>query len=1030
MNQQESAKPASRPIYIKGLAQEDEAGFQPILDDEFPDRKGLLEIDRRSILKFLGGALALAGLPSGCRFLTPRKIVPFVQQPQDAQAGVARMYASSAQRGGYGIGLLVTNNDGRPTKLDGNPNHGSSLGSIDSKTQAEILNLYDPDRLKLPTMNGEPVAWKEVLAACRAALDKSVDGSGVTLLTEAVGSPSYAAQIKSLLAKYPKLTWRQYESASRDNVREGARLAFGQDVDTVHSFAKANVVVALDANFIFEGPGNVRYSRDLMSRRHPDAVGGMTRIYAFESQPTLVGVVSDHRVRVKASQFFALAQGIAAAVGVPGAVSSAPAPADKKVLDAAVKDLIANKGKSIVIVGEHQAPEVHALVHAINSTLGNFGQTIALTEPVIAKPFNAAAEIAGLAADMASAKVRTLLIFGGNPVYEAPGDIDFAKLIERTPLSFHLSIMPTETGMLTTYELPMNHFLESWGDAKGHDGTVAVVQPQIEMLYDSRSEIELIDAFVGLSRTGKEIVESTHKLSATAWRDVLAGGVIPTAEKASLILSPVPGIASTLRAPGDKGALELVIAPDPHIHEGRNANNSWLQELPKPITKLTWDNALLVSYATAKNLGIGQGEKKLGVIPYYGGADLVKLTVDGRSIEVPVWVNLGMADGVMVLHQGYGRSRSGVVGTKTDEEHGGGFNANFLRSSKSGSIVSATVERTGKRYTLANTQYHNTIDTSVVDNDRELIKETTVTMLAAGKPFGKEPEGAKAENAKLKPKDGATPTEADKQLPSAYDGVDFKNNPDSNYQWAMTIDLSLCTGCNACVMACQSENNISTVGKEQVKRGRAMHWIRIDRYYRGTSTDIGMGPEMIDRDNPPMYFQPVTCMQCEQAPCEPVCPVAATVHSHEGLNQMVYNRCVGTRYCSNNCPYKVRRFNFLHFTKKVEEIPVLKMLQNPEVTVRGRGVMEKCTYCVQRINTSRVTAKKEGRLVADGEIQTACQVACPGRAIIFGDKRDPANAVSKSRSDKRNYLLLEETNTRPRTSYLSRVRNPHPELEA
>ncbi|MCU0316877.1 MAG: 4Fe-4S dicluster domain-containing protein, partial [Fimbriimonadaceae bacterium] len=471
-------------------------------------------------------------------------------------------------------------------------------------------------------------------------------------------------------------------------------------------------------------------------------------------------------------------------------------------------------------------------------------------------------------------------------------------------------------------------------------------------------------------------------------------------------------------------------------------------ECPTPITNLTWDNALLVSDATAKKLGIGQPQKLLGV-PYFGNADLVTVTVDGRSLEVPVWVSLGMADDVAVLHMGYGRTKAGMVGSKRSDKEGGGFDGMKLRTSAKPYVLGkCEIAKTGKTYPLANTQFHNTIDTSVVDSDRFLIRETTVGLLASGKPFGgdgpefyfekhaggkdakvdahggDDPKGSKDSHAKM-----SEGEREDTIPPTMYSESEFDFSA-TNYQWAMTIDLSLCTGCNACVMACNIENNIPTVGKEQVMKGRELHWMRIDRYYKGTFEGVDLTGVKIDRDNPPIVIQPVTCMHCEKAPCEPVCPVAATVHSHEGLNQMVYNRCVGTRYCSNNCPFKVRRFNFLHYTKNLDQVPVLQMLQNPDVTVRGRGVMEKCTYCVQRINKARITAKKETREIADGEVLTACQVACPGQAIIFGDMRKPENAIAKSRADQRNYVLLKELNVRPRTSYLSKVRNPHPDLEA
>lgn len=1032
-----SKKRKSKPVYVRGPEQLDQPdAFKELSGDEFPHRKSLMEVDRRSVLKLMGAGMALAGL-SGCRSLVlpGRKIVPFVRQPEDAVSGTTTAYATVYNVSGYGIGVLATTHDGRPTKLDGNPNHPSSVGGLDSQTQAQMVSLYDPDRLQLPMYKGEQTSWSDSLAALRKALEDSKNGTGVYVLTETVGSPLLAAQLQDFIKVYPAATWVQWEPANRDNIREGLKTAYGQDVHHVYDLAKADVIVSLDADFLYGMLGSVRNARDVMARRKPGHPDGYNRIFAFESARTTAGVVADHRARVKASAIPRLAGLLASRLGVQGVTVGEASGVDQKIIDAAVSDLNAHRGRSVVLVGDHQPPAVHALAAVINDHLGNMGSTVKAVEPVLARPTNQQAEFQMLADAMKSGDVKVLFILGGNPAYSSYADVDFAGLLKNVPLSVTLASHADETANECTWALPASHFLEAWGDARAHDGTVSVQQPLIEPLYDTKSDVELLDALIGRSRSGHEMVEEAYRgplakdvagrrAQDLKMREILAEGVVKGTEAKPATVAIVPGVAGALTLAPASDGIDLVYLPDPSVHDGRYANNGWLQELPKPISNLTWDNALYVSHATAKKLNVGQPQTRIG-LPFYGAADMVEVTVDGRKLEVPVWVNLGQADDVVLLHLGYGRTAGGDVLRSGDFYHGGGFDANKLRSSKNPWIANqVTIKPTGRGYELANTQFHNTIDASIADAYRDVIYETTPALLASGNPFN-EPEPA-------------TPKEKEKQeeedeirrtgkRDSLYDEKEFDFSK-TQYQWALTIDLSMCTGCNACVTACQSENNSPVVGKHEVQKHREMQWIRIDRYFKGHWKDGDQG-EVVDHDNPPTYFQPLTCMQCENAPCEPVCPVAATVHSHEGLNQMVYNRCVGTRYCSNNCPYKVRRFNFLYYTVHTHEIPVLALLQNPDVTVRTRGVMEKCTYCVQRINAARINAKKEDRQIRDGEIVTACQQACPAKAIVFGDKRDPNSLVGQSRADKRNYVLLPEVNTRPRTSYLARVHNPHPDLE-
>ncbi|MCH8978850.1 MAG: TAT-variant-translocated molybdopterin oxidoreductase [Armatimonadetes bacterium] len=1013
--------------YWKSLEQLAETPeFQKWVDDEFPHRRTLLEIDRRSILKVMGASLMLAGLSaSGCRYLPEERLVPFISGPEGRIPGRPVHYATVSTIGGYATGLRVKTNDGRPIKLDGNPNHPSSLGACDARTQARVLDLYDPDRLRLVQHEGGPSSWSAFLVAAREQLDaaKETGGAGVVLLTETVGSPSLAARIGTFLEAYPQAQWVQYEPVNRDNVTAGGLLAFGTVVETHYRFDRAAVIVSLDSNVMMEGPGSVRYQYDIMAGRNLGLdAGRMNRIYAIEPAPTTLGVVADHRLPLKSSEIMAFAKALAGKLGVAGVRAiSPPDGVEDRWLSALADDLTANPGESVVVAGEHQHKEVHALVHAINEHLGNVGRTVIHTEPVLPNPRSHGLAIERLAADMDRGRVSTLIVIEGNPVYAAPADLDFKGAMSKVSFTAHLSSHDDETCAECDWHLPASHFLESWGDGRGHDGTVGIQQPMIEPLYESKSALELVDALVGEARDGMEAVQAYWKAAwgedgfEREWRHALADGIIPDSQAPEVIVRVTQGLAAALPAGPSASGMELLLLPDPTIYDGRFANNGWLQELPKPISNLTWDNAAYMSHATALKLDI-EIDKKYGFIPADRDADVIAITVDGRTVEAAVYVNHGMADDVVMLHFGYGRERGGQVmlPLKTDETTtGGGFNAYRLRTSADPWIVvGARFRRTAKTYPLANSQFHNTIDMTPVDSDRHILREMRLAQ------FLGDEEGGEIEN---------------ETHDSMYDvaplvGTEVDNegwNSKDHYQWAMTVDLTLCTGCNACVIACQSENNIPTVGKYQVQRGREMHWIRIDRYYAGT----GMDSEWPMSD-PDIRFQPMMCQHCENAPCEPVCPVAATTHSKEGLNQMVYNRCVGTRYCSNNCPYKVRRFNFLNYANHFD-VPVKMLLNNPDVTVRSRGVMEKCTYCVQRISVARIAAKKAGGKIQDGEVRTACQEACPSRAIIFGDKNLPENAVARSIASKRGYKVLDEAvNTRPRTTYLARVNNPNEEIGA
>lgn len=972
------------PDYWRSLNEvADTEEFRTYLHREFPE--GASEwndaLGRRKFLQLMGASLAFAGLTS-CTRQPIEKIVPYVRAPEQMVPGKPLYFASALTHGGFARGVLVESHMGRPTKIEGNPMHpanpregGAQFGPTDVFAQAAILDLYDPDRTQVPVLNGRPGTWTRFSAALATEVAKlDLDqGAGFRLLTETVTSPTLAAQIRALLKKYPQAQWHQFEPNGRDNVREGMRLAFGEAVEAQYHFDKARRILSLDADFTGAIPAGVRYARQFAEGRR--VIDGQTtrmnRLYAVESLPTNTGALSDHRLPLKASQIEGFARAVAAALGIVSGGGSAHG--HDAWLNAMVKDLVAHSGQSLVVVGDHQPPAVHALAHAMNAALGGVGKTVTYTDPVEADPIDHLGSLKTLVGDMAAGKVSLLVILGGNPVYTAPADLDFAAQLEKVAMRIHLGQSTHETARLCHWHVPEAHALEAWSDARAFDGTVSIVQPLIEPLYGGKSAHELLAQMLGEGpQQGYDIVknywQAQHKDGdfETAWQTWLHDGLVPNTAL------PLRAVRLT-GAYGTHGAategLEIAFRLDASVWDGRFANNGWLQELPKPHTRLTWDNAALIAPATAERLGL-QNE------------DLIELSYKGRSVKAPVWIMPGHPADALTVHLGFGRTAAGRVG------NGVGFNAYALQTSDApyfGGGVS--LRKAGQKYKLACTQDHHSLEGRPLY--RKLGIEDYLAHPHAVHEMGHDPGPGT----------------------SFFDGI---HTSETGNAWGMAIDLNSCNGCNACTMACQSENNIPVVGKDQVLNGREMHWIRIDRYYAG------------DLDNPELYNQPVPCMQCENAPCEVVCPVAATVHSAEGLNDMAYNRCVGTRYCSNNCPYKVRRFNFLHYSDV--ETPSLKLMRNPNVTVRGRGVMEKCTYCVQRISSARIQAKVEDRSLGDGDITTACQGACPTDAIVFGDINDPNSRVSQLKAQQRNYGLLTELNTRPRTTYLARLTNPNPEI--
>ncbi|HKI82955.1 MAG TPA: 4Fe-4S dicluster domain-containing protein, partial [Candidatus Krumholzibacteria bacterium] len=913
-------------------------------------------------------------------------IVPYVKQPEEIIPGRPLYFATSMPQPGSGLsmGLLVESHMGRPTKIEGNPEHPASLGSTDLFAQASVLELYDPDRSQMAVHLGVPRSWDSFCAEMVEPLNalRALKGEGLAVVTPSFASATLERQIGRLKKTFPKARVFQWEAMGRNEIYEGARRAFGADLELTHDFSKAEVVLALQSDFLTQGPSNVRDARDFMSRRRiRDGQTEMNRLYVAESTPTSTGTVADHRFVVSPSELEGFALAIAAQLGVKGL---APVPDSndgawtQEQARIVAADLARHRGKSIVIAGEHAPSALQVLVHAMNDRLGNLGSTVLLSDTPLATLGNPHAELAELTAAMQKGEVDLCFLLGVNPVFDSPGDLDFAQALSQVKTRVHLGLHEDETSLYCHWQLPMNHYLESWSDGVAFDGTPSIGQPLIDPLYEGHSIAQLLEFLINGNDSIEDmaIVQSTWrerhgKTGFDAWwrkalHDGLAGEAQRNHSERSLRAGAVEGARKELAQPTE---LAVLLRPDPTIFDGRFANSGWLQECPKPITRLTWDNAALMAPKLAQEHQLSNGDR-------------VRIEYEGRSIEIPIWIVPGHAEKAVTVHLGYGRTQGGHVAKDA------GVDAYPLRSSTAPWILSGvSLSKVGGRVKLACTQDHQTME------GRDLLRVGTL------EGYRDDPEQmAHAHESE---------TDSSKSL---YPGWDYSEG----YAWGMAIDLTACTGCNACVMACVSENNIAVVGKEQVLNAREMHWIRIDRYFEG------------ELDGADVVNQPVVCMQCEQAPCEPVCPVGATSHSAEGLNDMVYNRCVGTRYCSNNCPYKVRRFNFLAFGDHESES--LKMQRNPDVTVRMRGVMEKCTYCVQRINGAKIDAQREDREVRDGEITTACQQVCPTRAISFGNINDKNSEVSHWKSNPLNYGLLTELGTRPRTSYLAKLRNPNPEL--
>ncbi len=958
--------------------------FQHFLHREFPENASewIDPVGRRNFLKLMGASLALAGL-GACVKQPVEKIVPYVKQPEEIVPGRPLFFATAMPQRGVGHGVLVESHLGRPTKIEGNPEHPSSLGATNVFSQASILGLYDPDRSQVVRKAGKISTWDFFLVDLNSLLEglKSRAGRGLRILTQTVTSPSLGAGIGELLAQFPEARWHQWEPLGRHAAREGSRLAFGDAVESVYDFSQAEVVLSLDSDFLGDGPGSVRYARDFAARRRVRGESGrMSRLYAVEPTPSVTGAKADHRLPLRAVEVEALAREVGRKLGLSGLAGAYSEHA--AWIEGVAKDLMAHRGSSLVVAGDGQPAGVHALVHGLNAALGNVGRGVRYIPALDVSPVDHFESIRQLCEDMRAGQVELLVMLGGNPVYDAPADLDFKGALDQVKTRVHLSLYEDETSELCHWHIPEAHYLESWGDVRGHDGTVSILQPLVAPLYGGRTRHELVSALQGKPGT------PSHDLVKNYWKGQSGGSDFEKFWRRSLHDGIVAGSAlpersvtaradwSALAASAPTAGLEIVFRPDPCLDDGRFANNGWLQELPRPITKLTWDNAVLVAPATAGRLHLENGA-------------LARLTLQGRTVEGPIWIQPGQAVDSVAVHLGSGRRLAGRVGNQV------GFDGYPLRSSAgAGFATGLEIEASGFSQKMACTQNHFLIEAELAGEEvvtRHIVRTGTLA------EYNQDP-GFVQEMAETLPKDF-----------SLFPQVEYKG-----HAWGMAIDLTACTGCNACVVACQSENNIPVVGKAQVLAGREMQWIRIDRYYRG-----GL-------ENPSIVFQPMLCQHCENAPCEVVCPVAATTHSPEGINEMTYNRCVGTRYCSNNCPYKVRRFNFLLYQDW--NTPTLKLLRNPDVSVRSRGVMEKCSYCVQRVNAAHIDSKVHDREIRDGDVVTACEAACPSQAIVFGDINDPASRVARAKAEKLNYGALTDLNTNPRTSYLAKLTNPNPEI--
>jgi molybdopterin-containing oxidoreductase family iron-sulfur binding subunit len=968
--------------------------FQAAVEREFPGsaQEWVDPVSRRGFMKLMGASMALAGL-AGCTKQPDEPIYPYVKAPEDLVLGKPNYFATAHPFVTGAVPVLIKSDEFRPIKVDGNPDHAYNRGSSDVFSQGTLLDLYDPDRSKQVTFRGEGRSWAEFAQAFRQKVAGTGDGSGIYFLSSTISSPTLARQWKAVQTAYPKAKLVQYDPAIA-----GTWLAKGSNVQ--YALSDADVIVSLDADFLSSAsyPGFHKLVREYAERRKQPE-NGMNRLYTVESMTTTTGLKAEHRLGLRASEIPAFAAELAKAVGVSGADTPAYAwtAEQQKFLTALAADLKANAGKSAVLPGLYQDESVAALALAINSALGNVGKTVFVSsEPAVSLPSDQLGDFKALVADLNAGKVDWLVILNLNPIYDAPADLNFASAFDKANIVARLGSHDDETALISHWNLPSAHYLESWSDARAYDGTVSVVQPMIEPLYGGKSAHDVLQALLDEPLlSAYEAVRVTQKANIkgdfeTGWRKVLHDGWI--ADTAYDKTGSAKAASIKVPAPTSKDSVEIIFRPDPNVYDGRWSNVGWLQELPKPVTNLSWDNAAIVSGATLTKLGLEED-------------DIVELSVGNGRVKAPVIVAPGHPDNSVTVYLGYGRQSAGRVGS------GAGFNAYLIRNTSAPFNATGAIKKVEGKWGTAITKSHyqdhrgerfgqpaghtnNSLEADEALGERGIIRYATLEEFKANPNFAHEGEGHDTPNMGT----------------SLFPNWTYTEN-----KWGMSIDMNSCVGCNACIVSCYAENNIAVVGKQQVRIGRNMQWLRIDTYFEG------------DLAAPRAHFQPMTCQHCENAPCEQVCPVGATVHTPEGINTMVYNRCVGTRYCSNNCPYKVRRFNFLLYSDY--ETESLKLMRNPDVSVRSRGVMEKCSYCIQRVTAARIAADKENRPIRDGEVVTACQQACPASAITFGNLNDKSSRVAKLAANQRTYQVLADQNTRPRTTYMAEVLNLNSELE-
>jgi molybdopterin-containing oxidoreductase family iron-sulfur binding subunit len=985
--------------------------FQAAVEREFPSaaQEWVDPVSRRGFLKLMGASMALAGL-AGCTKQPDEPIYPYIKAPEDLVLGKPMYFATAHPFATGAVPLLVKSDEFRPIKIDGNPEHAYNHGGSDPFSQGTLLDLYGPDRSKHVSYKGDNREWAEFAEAFRDKVVATKDGSGIYFLSATITSPTLARQWQEAQKAWPKAKLVQYDPAIA-----GTFLEKGFNVQ--YDLSQADVIVSLDADFLSGAsyPGFHKLVRDYAARRKQPE-NGMNRLYAIESTPTTTGMKAEHRLGLRASEVPAFTAALAQALGIPGVNPPAYSwtAEQQKFIAALAKDLKASAGKSAVIPGLYQDESVAALAMAINNALGNVGATgkpvFLSSEPAIPLPSDQLGDFKSLVADLNAGKVDWLVILNANPIYDAPADLGFSAAFEgvfnasigNTKTAVHLGTHYDETGQRSHWHIPAAHYLESWSDARAYDGTVSIVQPMIDPLYGGRTAHHVFQALLDEPMVSPyDAVRETWKTTIkgdfeAGWRKALHDGWIADTANTNGAANFINGVRldkAIPPAPTPKDSVEIIFRPDPNVYDGRWANVGWLQELPKPVTSLSWDNAAIVSGATLTKWGLEED-------------DIIEISVGNGRVKAPVIVVPGHPDDSVTVYLGYGRQIGRVAG-------GAGFNAYLIRNTWAPFYATGAVRKVEGKWGIAITKSHfqdhrgeafgqpkgqsnNSLEADEAIGERGIIRYATLEEFKANPNFAHEGEIYE------------TPSRDTSLFPN------WEYN-EAN-AWAMSIDMNSCTGCNACIVSCYAENNIAVVGKQQVRIGRNLQWLRIDTYFEG------------DLAAPRAHFQPMACQHCENAPCEQVCPVGATVHTPEGLNAMVYNRCVGTRYCSNNCPYKVRRFNFLLYSDY--ETESLKLMRNPDVSVRSRGVMEKCSYCIQRISAARIEADKENRNIRDGEIVTACQQACPASAITFGNINDKNSQVTKLRAQQRSYQVIADINTRPRTTYVAEVLNPNQELEA